>query len=78
MLNKIQLEDMLERLADHAIEGHLQPDEICDELEKRIVQNLLDLHGGNQCHVAIRLRCHRNTLDRRMQALGIRRAQDRR
>lgn len=71
MLRQVQVNDMIERLAEHAIDSNLTDAEISGALRKRYLEIVLDLEGGNQCAAARRLRIHRNTLSRRLDEYGI-------
>lgn len=71
MLRKVQVDDFVERLAEHAIETGLEPHEVADQFTKRCLEIMLDLEGGNQMKTARRLGIHRNTLSRRMRQHGI-------
>ena len=68
-----QVKYLIESLAEHAIETGLTPKEIADHLEKRCLEIILDLEGGNQCATSHRIGIHRNTLARKIQRLGIER-----
>ena len=41
------------------------------EIERSYLAEILRFHRGNHCAAATRLRMHRNTLSRKMDALGI-------
>ena len=72
-LTQIKVQDAIESLAEHAIDTGLTPKEIADHLEKRCLEIILDLEGGNQCATSRRLGVHRNTLSRRLKLLQIER-----
>ena len=42
--------------------------------ERQLIVSALDNNKWNQCKTAVQLHCHRNTLKRRMEELGIARA----
>ena len=72
-LTAIKVQDAIESLAEHAIETNLAPEEISDQIEKRYLEIILDLEGGNQCATSRRIGIHRNTLSHRIERLGIER-----
>ncbi len=63
--------DLLDKLADLAVEALEQPMLMMRLLEKRIIERALQTYGGNQYKTADFLGCHRNTLARRMKVHGI-------
>lgn len=69
-LAPIKIDDMLNLLAEYAIEQR-DTNLVHEALERKIIQQALDLCGGNQCQTAIQLRVHRNTLRRKMEQLRI-------
>lgn len=69
-LSPIKLADMIESLAEHAIDTNLLPEEVADQFERRYLEIALDMEG-TKCAVSRRLRVHRNTLDRRLAKLGV-------
>lgn len=70
-MTQIQVEDSLQRLADHALATGITHTELCRALDKRYLIAALDLHEGNQTQTANFLRIHRNTLSRRLRLAKI-------
>lgn len=71
MLRPIQLDELLSRLADHALEENLHPEVLLAQVEKEIVRHALELEGDNQVKTARRLGMHRNTVRRKMLQFGL-------
>ena len=63
---------VIEILAEHALEAGLTPAEISQHLEKRCLELLLEVEGG-QCAAALKIGIHRNTIGRHIKRLGIER-----
>ena len=72
-LSPVKVQDAIEMLAEHAIESNLAPVEISEQIEKRYMEIVSDLEGGNCCAMSRRMGLHRNTIARRIQRLGIER-----
>lgn len=71
MLTKIKVADYIERLVDHAVEGHLTGDELAAAVHKRYLEVQLDMNRGNQTKTAQAIGRHRNSLRMDMQRYGI-------
>ncbi|NKB89740.1 MAG: hypothetical protein GKS06_16105 [Acidobacteria bacterium] len=50
------------------VEKGIELPEAHDQLEKLFLTHVMDAASGNQCRAADRLRVHRNTLRRKLQA----------
>lgn len=72
-LTPIKLADLIESLAEHAIDTGLKPQEVTDVFRKRYYEIILDLYGGNQSHASRAIGMHRNTIRTAMNRLRIER-----
>jgi transcriptional regulator of acetoin/glycerol metabolism len=73
MLKPIQVEDLMERLAEHAAECRLTPEEVADHLREHILLRALELEHWNGPAAAKRLGLHRNTVLAQCKKFGVKR-----
>jgi DNA-binding NtrC family response regulator len=66
-----QLRPTIAKLVETAIDSHIEVPELLNAVERECLEQLLALHGNNQCTVARVLGIHRNTMHRRLAAVGV-------
>ncbi len=65
---KAPLKKRLNKIVGEMVEKGIELPEAHDQLEKLFLTHVMDAASGNQCRAADRLRVHRNTLRRKLQA----------
>ena len=71
MLTSQQFEKRMDECAKYLLSGNLSSTEIRSQMYQHVLRIALAMEGYNICHVARRLKTHRNTISRQLDELLI-------